>query len=157
MGVPARIGPLLGIKWCVSTHGLGAQPCDHLGQHMVILNAQMAVPDDLQRHMPIADMPGDAGSLVRIVCDNIANILLSGNDAHIAIRDGKTIAIGQILRLSQIEQQCAAHIIAELNATAVPIVVAERDGRDLPIDRPPPSRCDGFGPADLIGHRQNRK
>ena len=82
-----------------------AEPRHHLGDDMVGADAQ-PLAGDLQRQMPVAEMPGDAQQIGRTVGRDLEDRLGGGAHPQIAAAvEFETVALDQVMRPRQIEQK----------------------------------------------------
>jgi hypothetical protein len=77
----------------------------HVGNDMIRPD-QQASAIDLERDMPVADMPGETGEVDRIAGVNREQRLGQGADLdHRIILEKETVAIMQLHRLGKVEQE----------------------------------------------------
>jgi hypothetical protein len=130
------IGADFGIKGGLEPRYPAAEPYNHLGGNMIGQNAQ-PITGDLQRQMPVAQMPGDAQQIRRISRLNIEDRLGSGADAQKAAAfQFQTIAFDKVVGPREIEQKILARIGFEPDAPAMPIEIGERNRVDRGLFRP---------------------
>jgi len=124
------ISAALGLERARDRIHRAALPSDHLRQHMVVLDIDR-VGRDFRRRVAVADMPGDAHQPQRILGPNLEQALRSRLDQHqptILQLDG--VAIAERGRLVEIEQDIEAAIAFQRQATAIAVLMVERQRLD---------------------------
>ena len=129
----AGIGAAFGIERRFDLDEARAQPSDHCLDHMIAADAQSS-GRDLGRQMPIAEMPGQANQMLRIVPPDFKERL--GRGHHLdqpAIFEHQRIAAAQRDRIFQIEQEFQPTRTLHRHPSPVAIVKIEHDavGRGL--------------------------
>ena len=135
----AGIGADFGVEGRFEPSDPAAEPGHHLGDHMVGADAQ-PLAGDLQRQMPVAEVPGDAQQVGR------DRRPLFRRPAPAAARDPEiaaavefeTVALDQVMRPRQVEQIGFARIGDQADAAAVPVEIGEGHRVDRRLFRPMP-------------------
>jgi len=123
----AGIGAAFRIERRVDLDHPGAKPLGHVGDDMIVTNAQ-GFAQNLRRQMPIAEMPGDAHQMMRIVAADLDERLGRGDDLDKpAIVQHQRVAAAQRNCLRQIEQKFKAARAAHRHTAAMTIVEIEND------------------------------
>lgn len=100
---------------------LTPEPSHHLGDDVVRANAQ-ALAGDLQRQMPIAEMPGNPQQIDTIGGLDFEDRLGCGADTEKAAAvELETVALGKVMCPRQIEQKGLARIGDKADTAAVPV------------------------------------
>ena len=129
----AGIGATFGIERRFDLDEARAQPSHHCLDHMIAADAQ-SPSRDLGRQVPIAEMPGEADQMLRIVPPDFKERLWRGH--HLdqpAIFEHQRIAAAQRDRIFQIEQEFQPTRTLHRHPSPVAIVKIEHDavGRGL--------------------------
>jgi len=127
------IGTAFGIERRFDLDQARAQPSQHRLDHMIAADAQ-SPPRDLGRQVPIAEVPGEAHQMLRIVPPDFQQRL--GRRHHLdqpAIFEHQRVATAQGDRLFQIEQEFQPARALHHHPPTVAIVKIEHDaiGRRL--------------------------
>jgi|SRR6516162_9998132 len=99
------VGAKFRVERCLEPGDPAAEPRHHLGNDMILANAQ-AVADDLNRQMAVAEMPGDAQQAWPIRGFDIEDWL--GRRAHDDKAAGvklEAVTLGEMLGARQIEEK----------------------------------------------------
>jgi hypothetical protein len=122
------IGAAFGIERRLDLDHARTEPPHHPFDDMVAADAQ-ALGHDLRRQMTVAEMPGDADEMMRIVAADLEQRL--GRRHHLdepAILQHQRIAAAQRDGVLQVEQEFEAARARHRHAAAVPVVEIEHDG-----------------------------
>ena len=127
----AAVSAALGLEGNLQVHKIRAEAVEHLLDHVVRPDAQNLV-SNFGRQMPVAQVPGKARELIRILMPDFHDKLGSG--LHLQqppIVELQGVSIGHRNRLRKVEQDIFALIRDEANAAAVARVEieSERAGR----------------------------
>jgi hypothetical protein len=125
-------------------HG-GAETARHLLQHAVASDAD-AVGQQLRRDVAIAEMPGEAGEVMGVACNDLRHRLFRRdyrNDA--AIIELQAVAVLKMSRLSEVQQE--GHIPLPAHGDAAAVAAIMRQHHTVGGAR----RIPGAGGKDLIG------
>lgn len=99
-----------------------AKARNHVTHDMVINDAQPPVIQNLNRGVPVADVPGQFGGRNRSGCGDGQNRLLGcADNDYSAIDKAQAIPIRQTHRMRQIKQERLPRIIMQANAAAMPV------------------------------------
>lgn len=105
----------------------GAELLQHLDQHIVVADADRAGPD-LGRGMPVAEMPGDPGEQVGVVCGHLGQPFRLGDDRHHpAILEQEAVALDQRRRLGEIDMEQRAGPAGHGQPAPAAVLVVELD------------------------------
>ncbi len=120
----------------------GAEPAQHVLDHMIAANTQ-PVADDLHVDVPVADVPGKPRQFVAVGGGDFDQRLRPADDANnAAVVEHETIAVAQSGRLRQVEQKRRAPLAGQNDAAAMPLMCVERNLIDrtgaVPKDHGPP-------------------
>jgi hypothetical protein len=134
-----RVGALLRIERRFHRRKPGAEPAQHVLDHMVAANAQ-PIADDLHVDMPVADVPGEPRQLVAVGSGNFGQRLRQADDAHnAAVVEHEAVAIMKGHRLLQVEQKGGAPLAGQNDSAATPLVSVEGNlidcGGTVPVAR----------------------
>jgi len=133
---------------------LGAKPGRHGGEKMVAPQPD-GIRQDLCRRVTVAEMPGDARELQRIVQANLVEGLgrrLDGDDAPVF--EYEAVAVPQADRFGEIEQERDPAPSRHRHPPAMPVVIVEDDAVRR-FRAPGPGWFDGNGAH--LSPDQNRK
>jgi len=120
----------------------GAEPAQHVLDHMIAANAQ-PVADDLHVDMPVTDVPGEPRQFVAVGGGDFDQRLRPADDAHdAAVVEYETVAIAQGHRPRQIEQKGRAPLAGQNGATAIPFMRVEQNLIDCTGAVPKAGRLD---------------
>jgi hypothetical protein len=98
------IGPAFRLERALDLHHLGAQPLEHVGDHVILTDAQPFRPD-LRLQVPVAEMPGKPHLMQGIAPLHLEQGLGLGDDLdQAAILQLIGIAMRQRGRLGQVDQ-----------------------------------------------------
>lgn len=123
-----RIGPALGVESGLDSPDLPAEALHHRLDHVVAADAQL-LPRDLNRQMPVAEMPGEAQQMLRAFRADLGQRLARAQDFHQApILELQRVARAQGDRLRQIEQEIQAAHAFHGEAAAMAIIEIEHHG-----------------------------
>lgn len=104
-----------------------AQTFCHLNDDMIIANAERAIGKNLDRYMPIADMPGHTCRLDQTMAAQISDSFVGGDHPdEAAIVQQQSISVCQSNGLIEIELNSPIIIGAQPDPTAMTIVIIER-------------------------------
>ncbi len=132
------IGAALRIKWSFDLNQPGSQPSHHRFDHVIASNAQSS-RHDLRRQVTVAEMPGDANEVLRVLATNFQKGLGRCDDFdQPAIFEHQRIPTSQGDRVFKVEQELEPARTRHRHATPVAIVKIEHD-----------SIGGGFAPAML--------
>ena len=123
----AGIGATFGIERRFDLDEARAQPSHHCLDHMIAADAQ-SPSRDLGRQVPIAEMPGEADQMLRIVPPDFEERL--GRCHHLdqpAIFEHQRVAAAQRNRVFQVEQEFQPTRALHRHPPAVAIVKIEHD------------------------------
>lgn len=138
MVVPTGIGAPLRIERRLDGRRGAAKTLDHLRDHMIGADAD-AIPEKLCRQVAIAEMPGDANERGSIGGSDLKKRLRrSANADAPPILRNERIAVAQVSRTGQVQQQRFSRHGGEPDAPAMPTVMVEHH---LVIGRPAPAAC----------------
>jgi hypothetical protein len=133
------VGPAFRLEWALDLHHLGAQPLEHVGDHVILADAQPFRPD-LGLQVPVAEMPGKPHLMQGIAPLHLEQGLGLGHDLDkAAILQLIGIAMRQSGRLGQVDQNLQPADGAD-DATPAPAIL---EGQHDTVD-------DGLG-VDLGG------
>jgi len=105
-----------------------AKTGDHVAHDMVINDAQTPVIQNLNRGMPVADVPGQFGGRNRSGRGDGQNRLLGCTDNNYpSIDKAQAIPIRQTHRMWQVKQERLPRIIMQTNTAAMPVGKGQRD------------------------------
>ena len=105
VGVTAGIGAALGIERRLDLDDSRAQPLHHRLDDVIPADAQ-PLPHDLRRQMAVAEMPGDADQMLRIIAaDFRQRFRRSHHFNQTAVFQHQRIAATQRDRVFQVEQE----------------------------------------------------
>jgi hypothetical protein len=104
--MPAAVGAGLGLEGCLDLGDATTEALDHVGQHVVGLEAQPAAGlggQDLHRHVAVAQVVGGAGEEQRAVGDGLDELLGGGDDLDdgAAVVGNQPVATLQVLARSR--------------------------------------------------------
>src|SRR5438132_8449696 len=103
-----------------------AEPGDHLGNDVILANAQ-TVAQNLQRQMPVAEVPSDSQQARPVGGCDLKDCLGRRSHADIAAAvELEPVAIGEMLGARQIEEKGGSRIGNDPNATAMPVEIGQR-------------------------------
>jgi len=124
----ARIGAALRIKRRLDLDQPGPQSLHHRFDHVIAPNTQ-TVRRDLRRQMAVAEMPGDANQMLRVLAPDFDKRLRRcDNLDQPAIFEHKRVPAAQRDRVLQIEQELQPARARHCHATPVTVVEIEHDG-----------------------------
>ena len=147
------VGALLGREGRLQNRDGGTEPLEHRDDHVIVADAQTP-RQDLDRQVPITEMPGETRERRRRLSDNVADLLVRGHDLDDVARfQDEAIARAEDARLRQIEQESVPVIGRQRDATPVPVIEIEGGEAD-PALAGPGAVGHGF---DDAAHGQNRK
>ena len=128
--VAFAIGAGLGLEWRIDLLDRGTQAFEHIRQHVIGSDAQIAVAD-FDRHVAIAEVIGGARQFAGIVAGDVRHLLVGGNDFdHAAVARDDHIAAAQQVATRQVEADLLAG--RELRAQAALLARLERQTQ-LPL------------------------
>jgi hypothetical protein len=133
---------------------LRAEPDRHVGENMVAPQPN-GVRKNLRRCVTIAEVPGDARKLQRIVRANLVQgfgCRFDGDDA--AVFEHEAVAMAEAHRVGEIEEKRDAALPAHRHSSAMPVVIVEDDAVRR-FRAPGPGWFDGNGAH--LSPDQNRK
>ena len=134
----AVIGSPLGLERGVDPREISAKPAEHVLDHVVGPNSKDLIAD-FSRQMSVAEMPGQACKLIRIVMPNLDHEL--GRRPHLepsSVRELQAVTIGHGDGPGKVEQHIVALISHEANAAAMTGIKIERKNTRGLIARPIP-------------------
>tara|TARA_B100001964_G_scaffold156465_1_gene171891 strand:+ start:977 stop:1231 length:255 start_codon:yes stop_codon:yes gene_type:complete len=83
-----------------------------MDENMVVADTQTAVFKHLNRRVPVADVPSNAGGMGGVPATDVGDGLLGGMDLDEAtILEGESVAVGQQSRFQQVEKERLALVI----------------------------------------------
>jgi hypothetical protein len=119
------IGPALGVEGGLDGSHLPTKALHHRLDHMVAADAQ-ALPRDLHREMPVAEMPGEAQEMLRAFgADFRQRLARPHHFHHAAVFQLQGIARAQGHRLGQVEQDIQSAHGFQREAAAMAIIEIE--------------------------------
>jgi hypothetical protein len=122
----AAIGAPLGLKRDLQPREVGAKRAEHLLDHMVGPNAKGVIAD-FSRQMSIAEMPGQARKLIRIVMSNLDHEFGRRPDLQPStVGKLQAVTVGHGDRPRKVEQHVIALIRHKANAPAMARIKIER-------------------------------
>jgi hypothetical protein len=127
------VGATLGIERRFDLDHPRAQSLDHRLNHVVTADSQGAC-SDLRRQMAIAEMPGDADQMLRVVTSDFQKRLGRGHDFdQAAILEHQRVAATQGDRIFKVEQEFKSARARHRHSPAVTVVKIKHDriGRRL--------------------------
>lgn len=123
----AGIGTALGIEWRFDLDNARAQPLHHILDDMIAADSQRA-SHDLRRQMAIAEMPGNANEVVRVVAADFHEVLGRGDDLdQPAVLQHQRIAAAKRHRMFEIEQEFKSARSRHCHSPAMTVVEIEHD------------------------------
>lgn len=135
MGSP-RIGADFGIEGGFEPGDTATEAGHHIGDHVIRADAQ-PVAGDLQRQMPVAEMPGNPQQIRPIDRLDLQQRLGGGANAQItAAVELETVALDEMMRPGQIEEKGLTRIGDEADTAAVPVEISKGYRVDRGICRP---------------------
>ena len=147
------VGALLGREGRLQRRDRGAEPLEHRDDHVIVADAQTP-RQDLDRQVPITEMPSETRERRRRLRDHVADLLVRGHDLDDVARfQDEAIARAEDARLRQVEQESVPVIGRQRDATPVPVIEIEGGEAD-PALAGPGAVGHGF---DDAAHGQNRK
>jgi len=121
------IGATLWIERRVDFHHVSAESRGQFGKNVIAPDAQR-VCQELRRHVPVAQMPGDAGEMLMIGAANFQERLGRGDDLdQPSVFQQQRVAAAQLGRRGEVEQKRSPVLAGHGNAAAMAIVVIEHD------------------------------
>lgn len=109
----------------------GAESLGHIGDHVVPADAYGQPLQHLDRQVPVAEVPDDAGKVAAIGAQDVGNVLGRRDDADdAAIIQHQPVAVIQYHGVGEIEQHPATVVGREHDPPPVAVIVRERDGGD---------------------------
>ena len=121
------IGTMLRIERRFDRGELRAETAQHVLQHMVTANAQLAA-DNLHVGVAIADVPGEPGEIMRARRRDLDQRLgLAGNPHDCAVLEHEPVAVPQRGRMRQVEQECGAALARQRDPPAMALIGVEHD------------------------------
>lgn len=115
----------------------GAQPRQHVGDHMIGADAQM-IGAERDRQMTIAEMPGEPRQQGRLGA-HVDHVLVGRADRDdAAALEPEPVTLHQGRRFREVEQEVRARVVGQSDAPAMAIVEAERHRRHAIGWRPRP-------------------
>jgi hypothetical protein len=140
----ADIGTAFGIERRFDLDHAGAEPLHHLLDHVIAADSQV-LARDLNRQMPIAEMPGEPHHLPGIDAAKLDQRFRRCDDLNQpAVIEHQGIAAAQRDGLRQIEQEFETTGAGHGHPPPVPVVEPQHDGigwRIVPAARGPDRRC----------------
>jgi len=122
------VGAAFRLEACLDPRHRAAETAHHVLDRVVRRDAD-AVGQDLRRHMPVADVPGEPRQMQRVACGDLRDRLLRRDDAdHAAVLEHETVAVLELRRLRQIEQEDEIAFGAHGDAPAIAAVMWQHDG-----------------------------
>src|SRR6202045_3985162 len=127
MMVGVSVGAVLWFERRLYRCQMGAQPTQHVPEHVVAANAKRAA-DHLQVGMTIPDVPGEPREFVRRCRADLEERLVLAGDAYQgAILEHETVAVVQRSCVRQIEQELDAAFAGQHDSSAIAFVGIEHD------------------------------
>lgn len=148
-----RIGAIFRREAFAHVADTGTLMLQHMGNHMIRAD-ENAIFLDLRLEMPVADMPGKGNEGDRLGGGDFDQVLAGSLDFHLrSVVQQKTVAIGQLHRLFQIDKHMAAIVQLQTFAADMPVLRVEGDAvLGWPLRR------GGLDVGDCFQcHDQNRK
>ena len=109
---------------------LRAETTQHILQHMVTANAQLAA-DHLHIGVAIADVPGEPGEIMRARRRDLDQRFgLAGNPHDCSILQHEPVAVPQRGGMRQVEQECGATLARQRDPPAMALIGVEDDTVD---------------------------
>jgi hypothetical protein len=103
LDIRAGVGSSLGIEGRLDLRDTGAEAAGHVLDHRIAPDAN-AVGEDLDRQMPVAEMPGEPGEVTRLADAKLGERLRRGHDLDEAtILKNEGVAAAQHDRFRQVE------------------------------------------------------
>ena len=128
MGMPVGIGTTLGVERRFDLDDARSEPAHHVFDHMIAPDTQ-ALRRYLRRQMPVAEVPGDAHQMMRILAADFRQWLGRSHDLdQPPILQHKRIAAAQRGRRFQIEQEFKPTRPGHREPPAMPVVETQHDG-----------------------------
>ena len=122
-----RIGAAFGIERRLDLADVGAQPTQHVLDHMVPADPQLRA-ENLRRQMAVAEVPGDAGELLEVAGLHFGERLRRGQDLHQpAVLQRQRVALPEHDGFRQVEQEVEAPYAFHGDAAAMAVVIVEND------------------------------
>ena len=98
------VGAGFGVEGRLQASDPSAEPRNHFGDDVIGANSQ-SLTGNLQRQMPIAEVPGDAQQICRFSRFDFKNWLGGGADPQIATAvEFEAVAVEQVMRPRQVEE-----------------------------------------------------
>jgi hypothetical protein len=128
MGMPVGVSPAFRVERRLDFDDARAEPAHHVFDHMIAPDTQ-ALRRDLRRQMPVAEVPGDAHQMMRILAADFRQWLGRSHDLdQPPILQHKRIAAAQRGRRFQIEQKFNPTRPGHREPPAMPVVETQHDG-----------------------------
>lgn len=128
MDMSVGVSPAFRVERCLDFDDARAEPAHHVFDHMIAPDAQ-ALRRDLRRQMPVAEVPGDAHQMMRILAADFRQWLGRSHDLdQPSILQHKRIAAAQRGRRFQIEQEFKPTRPGHREPPAMPVVETQHDG-----------------------------
>ncbi len=123
-----RIGPALGVEGGFNGAHLPAKALHHRLDHVVAADAQL-LPDNLNRQMPVAEMPGEAQQMLRAFGTDLGERLARAHHLHdVPVFELQGVAGAQGHGLMQIEQEIQPAHTFHGEAATMAIIKIEHHG-----------------------------
>ena len=128
------------IERCLDARNLRAEQLRHVFQHVVVPD-QYPAAVDLHVGMPVAEVPGEPHQFERRAGTQFQKRLRLPRHQHRgAVVEHDAVAVAQLNRLVEIEQEIGAEIALEADAAAMPVAGVEPHPIDRHTGVPPPAR-----------------
>jgi hypothetical protein len=127
MVVSAVIGAAFGLEWRFERDDAGAELFGELGKNVIAPDAQ-GVAEHLDRYMAVAEMPGDAGEMLRIGAADFEQRFRRSDDFdEAAVLQHQRIAAMEPRRRGQIEDEGEPVGTGQRYPPTMPVAVIEHD------------------------------
>src|SRR6266496_2503583 len=125
MGMMRRIGAAFGVERFAHSRDAGALMLEHVSDHRIMADHD-ALGFDLRGEMTVAEMPGQRHQMERIAAPDLDQVLGFGFYLDQAsVIENEHIAVLQIGRLCEVEQESETGIARHCYAAAAAIIVIE--------------------------------
>ncbi len=126
--VAVPVGAVLGVEGRLLALEPGAEPHEPVFEHVVGADPQPS-EEDLRRGVAVAEVPGQPGEAARVRRQHLDHGLGRGTHEHAPpVLEREPIALVQMPRLGQVEEDRLARIGPERQPPSVAVVVGERHG-----------------------------
>ena len=145
-----RVGAGFRIERCLDFLHVPAEALDHFGDHVIGANTD-PVAEQLDRQMPVAEMPSDTNQFIVLMRMNFQQRFRPRSDAHYTVLHRQPIAIAQPHSLRQIEQNFGTGFGRQNDPATVATVEIDQNMIDFM------GRIPAASGQDTIAAHQNRK